>query len=221
MADVLPGYTYNPDTQRYRDASSGKFVSRANINDLLREQVQSAESRLHDIATAYHEGRIAPASFVDIVRTEIKRLEIQQVALAKGGFDRLDYGDFGRVGGSLRGQYAKIIGTAQDVADGKVSLPQLLNRMNGYVGEGRKLYYQTLRDNAPKPSEGMATIERRILGDANHCQDCIDYYNQGYQLAGVLPRPGEDCKCQSHCRCSIVSRDVPSDELDRWIGAKN
>lgn len=218
--EILSGYTYNPDTQRYRDAATGKFVSRSAIVDLLREQVQSAESRLHDLATAYYEGRISAASFVDITRTEVKRLELQNVALGKGGFDRLDFADFGRVGGSLRNQYAKIIGTAQDVADGKVSLPQLLNRMNGYVGEGRKLYFATLRDNAPRASEGMTTIERRILGNADHCEDCLSYYNQGYQPVGVLPNPGEACQCATHCRCSITIREVPTSEVSDWIGTK-
>lgn len=219
--DILPGYVYNPDTARYRDSSSGKFVGRSAINDLLRTQVQGAESRLHDLATAYHENRISAASFVDMVRTESRRLELQNVALAKGGFDRLDFSDFGRVGASLRAQYAQIAGTAQDVADGKVSLPQLLNRMNAYAGEGRRLYFQTQRENAPQTAEGMTTIERRLLGNADHCPDCLDYYSQGWQPVGVLPSPGDSCQCRNNCRCSMTSREVPTSELDNWIGTKN
>lgn len=221
MADILPGYLYEPATSRYRSAQSGKFVSRADITDLLREQVQSAEARLHDIATAYHEGKISSTSFVDLLRTEQRRLTLQNIALAKGGFDRLDQRSYGKAGASLRQQYAKIIGTAQDVVDGKVSLPQLLNRIDGYVGEGRRLYFETERENKPEAPEDMTTIERRQLGNADHCDDCISYYEQGWQVAGVLPSPGNACKCQSHCRCGLISRNVPTLELGDWIGSKS
>lgn len=221
MADVLPGYTYEPDTARYRNAQTGRFVSRSDINGLLRTTVQEAEDRLGNIATAFHEGRIAPASFAEQMRTELRRLELQNVALGKGGFDQLNFSDYGKVGNSLRQQYQAIAGTVQDVVDGKVSLPQLLNRIDGHVGEARRLYYETERNNRPPAPEGMTTVERRLLdSQANHCADCPGYYDQGWQPAGVLPSPGEACACRGHCRCSMEQRDVPTAELDQWIGTR-
>jgi len=219
MADVLPGFGF--DNGRYRDAQTGRFVSRSSINNLLRTEVQSAENRYHELATALHEGRISPASWVEQMRTEQRRLTLQQQALAKGGFAQLDNRDFGKAGASLRQQYAKIVGTAQDVAEGKISLPQLLNRVDGYVGESRRLYHDTLRENMPNAPDGMTTIERRRLDPgAMSCSDCIDYYDRGWQPAGVLPGPGTQCRCGSHCRCDIISQDVPTAELDQWIGTR-
>jgi len=220
-SDPLPGYTYNPDTQRYRNLNTGRFVARREITNLLDAQVSSAESRLHELATAYHEGRIAPSVWVEQMRTEVRRLEIQQISLAKGGFDQLSQRDFGRAGASLREQYARIIGTAQDVQDGKVTLPQLLNRIDGYVGEGRKLYYQTQRDNAGTGDADMTTIARRRLDPAAaHCPQCPEYYDRGWVMAGEVVAPGESCQCGSHCRCSVDYRDVPTSELGDWLGSK-
>jgi hypothetical protein len=222
MADVLVGYIWDKALSRYRNADNQRFVSRVDINNLLRTTIQGAESRLADLATAYYEGSISPATFVEQMRTEVRRNELQNIALAIGGIGLLTAALFGVAGNSLRNTYAKIIGTAQDVADGKVSLPQLLNRVDGYVGEGRRLYYQTARENAPGTPEGMTTIERRILATGSEsCQDCIDYYEQGWQIAGMLPTPGNLCQCRDHCRCGIMSRDVPTAELDSWLGTKN
>lgn len=218
--DPLPGYAWLSDAQRYRNLTTGRFVARRDITSLLDAQVSSAENRLHELATAYHEGRIAPSVWVEQMRTEVRRLELQQISLAKGGFDQLSQRDYGRAGASLRDQYARIIGTAQDVADGKVTLPQLLNRIDGYVGEGRKLYYQTQRDNAQTGNaDGMTTIARRRLDPAAaHCIDCPEYYARGWVLASEVVAPGESCQCDSHCRCTVDYRDVPTSELDSWLG---
>lgn len=219
MADVLPGFSYAADSGRFRNLNTGRFVSRGDINGLLTEQVQTAESRMRDLATAFHEGRIAPASFVDLASTEIKRLALQNEALAKGGFDRLNFSDYGRAGATLRDTYQRIIGSAQDVADGKVTLPQLLNRMDSYVGEGRKLYYETQRQNAPVAPEGMTTLYRRILdAAAQHCASCVSYYDAGWQTSYVSP--GDQCECKGNCRCTVTQRDVPTSELSDWIGTK-
>lgn len=219
--DILPGFAFDPDRQRYWNLANGRFVSRSDINTLLRTEVQSAEARLRNLATAYHEGKIAPASFAEQMRTEVRRLALQNVALAAGGFDSISQSQYGRAGASLRDTYARIAGTTQDVVDGKVSLAQLLNRVDGYVGEARRLYYETSRDNQPQSPDGMTTIERRTLASGGEsCDDCLNFYQMGWQLAGTLPSPSIDCKCGSHCRCDLVSRDVSTDELDQWIGSK-
>lgn len=218
---VLPGYTWNIDSSRYHNTQSGRFVSRDEINNLLRTEIQSAESRFRDLATAFHEKRISPTSFVEQMRTEQRRLTLQQISLGKGGFNQLSFSDYGRAGASLRDTYSKITGTAQDVVDGKISLSQLLNRVDGYAGEARGLYYKTTRGNVPVTPDGMISIERRTLGDSQHCEDCLRYYEMGWQVAGtVLPVPSVDCQCGSHCRCGLERRDVPADELDSWLGTK-
>lgn len=219
MADILPGYLFA--NGRYRNESTGRFVSRADINGLLESQIQSAESRLQGLATAFYEGKIAPAVFVEQVCTEERRLALQNSALAKGGFDRLGFADYGRAGQMLRGEYQRIIGTAADVQAGTVTLPQLLNRMTRYVGDARVLYFQTQRTIPRQTAEGMSLIEKRNLSpEAESCSDCINYYDQGWQLYATLPGPGEACKCQGNCRCSKTEREVPTADLAEWLGTR-
>jgi hypothetical protein len=214
MADILPGYLFS--NGRYRNESTGRFVSRADINGLLDSQIQSAESRLQGLATAFYEGKIAPAVFVEQVCSEERRLALQNSALAKGGFDRLDYG---RAGQMLRGEYQRIIGTARDVQDGKISLPQLLQRMKSYAGDARVLYFQTKRNQPRQAAEGMTRIQRRMLAaDAQHCAECEQYYSDGWTLDAVSP--GEACSCRGNCRCSLIEREVPTADLAEWLGSR-
>jgi hypothetical protein len=219
MADVLPGFLFT--NGRYRNESTGRFVSRADINGLLDSQIQSAESRLQGLATAFYEGKLAPAIFVEQVSSEERRLALQNSALAKGGFDRLGFADYGRAGQMLRGEYQRIIGTARDVQDGKISLPQLLQRMTSYAGDARVLYFQTQRNQPRQAAEGMTLIQRRLLAaDAQHCADCENYYGEGWQPIGNLPAPGEACRCRGNCRCSLIEREVPTSDLAEWLGSR-
>lgn len=219
MADILPGYVFA--NGRYRNQDTGRFVSRANINGLLDSQIQGAENRLQDLATAFYEGKIAPAVFVEQVSSEERRLALQNSALAKGGFDRLTFSDYGRAGQMLRGEYQRIIGTARDVQAGTVTLPQLLQRMTRYAGDARVLYFQTQRTIPRQTAEGMTLIEKRNLSaEAQSCSDCIGYYDQGWQLYGTLPGPGEACKCGGSCRCGKTEREVPTADLASWLGTR-
>lgn len=220
MADILPGYIWHKDLNRYRDMSSGRFVSRQSINEILTAQTSEAEARLGAIATAYYEGRISPASFAEQLRTETRRNALQNMALAKGGFDQLTQADYGRAGQALRGQYAQIVGTAIDVTIAAVTIGQLLNRMAGYAGEARRLYYVTLQETMHSSSADMVTIARRVLGDAQHCADCLMYYERGWQLLTDAVPPSVACQCTTHCRCSLLIREVPRAELDQWLGTK-
>jgi hypothetical protein len=153
------------------------------------------------------------------MRDEVKNLHLQNIALAKGGWDRLTQQDYGRVGAAVKAIYPKIAGSAADVQAGTVSLPQLQARVGDYAGSGRRLYYQAEREGQPAAPEGMTTLERRNLDPAaQHCGDCLDYAARGWQPVGTLPVPGQACRCGSRCRCSIEYRQVQADEASAIIG---
>lgn len=216
MPNLIPGYTYAGG--RYRSNETGRFVSRERITALLEERVSGNEERMAQLTAAYRAGEIAPAVWAVQMREEVKAAHLQQIALAKGGWDRLTQQDYGRVGAAVKAIYPKIAGSAADVQAGTVSEAQLRTRLTDYAGSARRLYYQAEREQRPA-AEGMVSLERRYLDpSAQHCEDCLDYAARGWQPAGSLPVPGQDCECGGHCRCSIVYRDVPAEEAGRMIG---
>jgi hypothetical protein len=106
---------------------------------------------------------------------------------------------------------------AGEIQQGTVSLPQALNRVNGYVGNARVQFWEAERERR-QADPGQAIVELRVLGVAEHCQDCVDYYDRGWCAAGQLPVPGVDSECSTHCRCTMEHRQVPAAELGDWLG---
>jgi hypothetical protein len=53
-------------------------------------------------------------------------------------------------------------------------------------------------------------MERRVLGVAEHCSDCVEYAARGWQPIGELPELG-DSRCISNCRCHFIYRTADGD----------
>lgn len=61
-------------------------------------------------------------------------------------------------------------------------------------------------------TQGFVTAERRFLGFAEHCQDCINEAAKKWQLPGTLREIG-DSQCLSNCRCHFEYKTEPQTEL--------
>lgn len=220
MPDLLPGYTWDRRVARFRSTTRGHFVSRNRIIELLEQQVSGTERRLGDIVTAMHEGNLSPSFGQSLMRDELRRAHLQQAALGAGGFDRLSFREFGRVGRSLRDDYERLTNLANDIQEGRVTLPQALNRVRGYAGDARLQFFEAERDarRQAASSGGVALLVIRDLGAAEHCPSCVDYYQMGWQPD--LPPPGTQSECGSHCRCGMRYREVPITEAGEFIGTR-
>ncbi len=208
--EILQSYTWNRETARYRNTSSGKFVARRDIVSLLQTQTDSAEHRLGEMVTALHEGRIDSSTWQVTMRDELRRLGSQNMALGIGGWDRASFAQWGRLGGYLQADYQRMTDLAQGIAAGEVTLPQALNRVSGYVISARRNYFEADRD--AMAASGGQFEERRTLGTAEHCDDCIDLAAQSWQPMGELPIPGEGTICGSHCACDMERREVTAND---------
>lgn len=217
MADVLPGFEYSQGASRYRDQSTGRFVARADIMDLLETQTNGLERRVGALTQAMHEGSLAPGYWADQVRTELRRAHLQERALGAGGFDRLTQSDYGSVGRKLRDDYQRIANLAQGIQDGTVTLPQAMTRIQGYAGNARLEFYEAQRQRMAA-NIGETVMMIRDLGAAEHCVSCVEYYGQGW--AYNLPNPGEASECGTHCRCDLRLRTVASDRVAELIGTR-
>lgn len=205
--EILPSYTWSVDVARYRSTETGRFVARRDIMGLLETQTNSAERRLGELTTAYHEGRMSASTWQVTMRDELRRLHSQNMALGLGGWDRATPQSWGRVGGYLQADYTRMAQLAQDIADGKATLPQALSRVNGYVVSARRNFFEADRDAMRR--SGRRWEERRRLGNAEHCATCLDLVAQGWQPMGVLPIPGDgSTECGSWDKCTMERREV-------------
>lgn len=163
MPDILPSYHFDTRTSRYHSSETGRFVGRRTIVSLLESRVDGAAARYVELTTAFYEGRLSPAAWVEQMQTEQRRLTLQNEALGRGGWDRLGAKQYGRAGRDLRDQYAKIAGTARDIVGGKITLAQALARVNEYAGAARVHFWQAERETVQRSSSNMIVIWRRFL----------------------------------------------------------
>lgn len=218
MPDMLPGYTYDRRSGRYRNLRTGRWVAQRQITGLLASAVQAGEETVLALTTAYQDGELAPAVYLAAMRMELRRLHSQNRALGRGGWAQMGALDWLTVGNGLRGEMDRLCAFAQEIAAGSVTLPQALNRARMYVGTARVQYWQAAMDRTPGP--GMVAITKRDLGVAEHCPSCLDYHALGWRPAGELPAPGVMSECMSNCRCSMEWREVPAREADQWINTR-
>lgn len=207
MADILRGYTYSRSVGRYRDTATGRFVGRARILTLLESQVDRAEARLANIVQGLANGELAPGYAQTMMRDELRRLNLQNAALGKGGMDRLTAQDYGRVGRQLRDSYQRMTNLVRDVQSGQANLSQAMNRLSGYVLEARHQFFAAEREAARQTDRRFE--ERRILNAKESCVDCIGYARLGWQPLGTLPLPGTGgTRCGKYCRCTLERREI-------------
>lgn len=211
MADILPGFLWERNTARYRDTSNGRFVARTRINSLMEQQVATSEQRMAQIVQGVADKSIAPSIAQEAMRDEMRRLVLANNALGKGGLEQLTFRDYGRAGQQLRDTYARITNLVDGVERGEVTIPQAMNRIQGYVSEARQQYFAAQRDATL--ATGRQIEERRVLNAKESCNGCITYAAMGWQPAGTLPLPGEgDTQCGVHCLCSLEQREVQQEE---------
>lgn len=218
MADILPGYSFDSRVGRYRDTARGQFVARSRIVRLLDVQIHSVEQRLGNIVSAMADKSLSPGVGQTLMRDELRRLSLQNAALGKGGFDKLDFRDYGRVGRQLRENYPRVANLAQGLANGTVTLDQAMNRIRGYAGDARVLFFETERETLR--ATGRTFEQRRRLNPAEHCQDCVRYASMSWRPMGELPPPGMDSRCNRFCRCTMETREVTPDMVRQRQAAR-
>lgn len=225
----LAGYSWDPMAGQYRSDRTGRLVSRQRILELLERSTQQDERDQHAGLEALFLGLLALSVWYARAGAILKRQHLRSAALAAGGWGQLDVDDLAAVADTLGVELGYLARLGQQIADGEVTERQATNRMNMYVGHGRQQYFTVERGRllagvavAQRLRPGTTILERRRLDPtAKNCPDCIRYQDQGWQLVGALPLPTEQSVCDGNCRCTLQRREVPTDEVGRWVGHRS
>jgi len=203
----LPGFAWDGRVSRYRDLSTGKFVSRQTIIDLLRNVTDNTAARLGELARMAAKGDIPPAVFQRAAMAELKALHLASAALGAGGWDKLTAADYGRVGGILRSEYRYLNRFVYDIAAGKLTPEQAAARAALYAGKGYSQYWaaeRTRREEAAVQRGKVLYARWLTVRDNRVCNDCAALEALGWQPAVTFPNPGDGhTACLGNCRCSL------------------
>lgn len=209
-AIASPFWSWDSKSGRYRDRSTGRFLSQQNLERLQGRHIALIKKDIDAIADLLLRRQISLETWQEATVKSLKTLHLHQMVLARGGMKQVTASDYLAVGRQLRSEYSYLKQFAIDVNRGyslndkgqQVPMTEMRfkARLSLYARSGRVSYEQGKQEVAK--SQGKPFMQR-FLGIAHHCDDCLRYAAMGVQPTGTLPLPTQRCRCRSHCKCFV------------------
>lgn len=209
---LTSAYRWNEVAGRYVNAS-GQFVRFADVRDALDVVTEASGQRMHSLTQQLVDQQVSLAEWQLGMMEEIKVAHTAAAASARGGWAQMSASDWGAAGRMIREQYDYLRNFAREIASGKQALDgRVLVRADLYADAARGTF-EEMRRRYERLMDGMEE-EARALGEADHCDGCIEQAGLGWQPFGVLAPIGSQ-QCVTRCHCRFVYRKLGPD--GQWI----
>lgn len=204
-------YKWESSVRRYRDRSTGRFLSRKAIADLTVLRISQITQDLHKLSDSLLSQEITLKQWQEQFANQLKILHTQQFLLGVGGESEIKEFDFKTISDELVNQFQYLQNFASDLTKGKVSQAQFKNRVGMYAKASKVSFFAG--EVAAARNSGLDGAIR-ILGDAEHCIDCPKYAALGAVRLSEIVLPQQRCECRVNCKCSLqfVKMNLNSDD---------
>lgn len=210
-------YYYIVSRGLYATQGAVEIVKDTELRSVLSSLVDDGGARMMGVTRPFDAGVIYPSIWYYTTRTILRRLHMQAGMLATSA-ER--FGSWAKMDAMLSSEYEYLHGMMEDMMAGSVSAEQAMARSVRYTHLAWSNFWDEWSDdfteNAPP---GLVAIYRRILQPAEHCDDCIEYADMGWQYPGALPPPGVGSKCGQSCKCYMVRRYVTGDAANDIVSS--
>jgi hypothetical protein len=198
---LTSAYNFDNRAQRWRDSATGKFLSNDSVFEEMFRHSDATHSTLEALTRSLYSGDISLSQWQIAVASELKDAHLAQSMFAVGGRANMGFAEFGRVGQTLREQYGFLSQFADDIASGKVSLQQALNRI-GMYGDGATQSYWA------EYIEASTGLIDWVLGSEKSCGKCpIIAAGSPYRKETLPSIPCDgSTPCLTRCKCTIHRR---------------
>lgn len=196
-------FYWSESAQRFVDRATGRFLSTLVVNSAVDTVIGKARDHMVEVTQKLQTGDLTLAQWQTQMVDEMKLLLVGASAIGRGGWAQMSQADWGWTGQQLRQQYAYLRNFAHDIATGKQPMDgRLLNRAGMYAD-----YARAIERNMQVRTAVLIgrSEERNLLGQADHCQDCVEETAMGWVPIGTLTLIGGR-QCGSRCHCVIQTR---------------
>lgn len=200
----MAAYTWDAKAARYKDAA-GRFVPKAAVLAAADQAIAGAKLEIEAQCSRLQSGGASLADWQTGMAAIIRSLHCGLAAAGKGGWASMGPADWGRVGLITRNQYQYLARFAAQIQAGEIDIQSgaLAYRARLYADAGRQTFEQAAR-LAAQDAPTLQT-ERNVLGEADHCEDCLAATAAGSVPIGTLTPPGAR-QCRMFCRCHLEYR---------------
>jgi hypothetical protein len=195
-----PDYSYDPSLRKYRNTKTGRFLSQQQIKGLIARRIASANTELQLIGDRLLSDKISLQDWQLQTAGILKTIHSQTFLLGVGGQKNIVFDDYLILARKLKEQYKYFRNFAIACKQG-ISPLQFRNRLGQYLKATKGTYYLGFRESAKRSG---ATHGYRILGDAEHCKECLQYASLGNIPIDEIVLPTEKCSCMIECKCNVV-----------------
>lgn len=206
-------YSYDASSLRYRSPTTGRFISKKQIDSALDKYRVTQSQQMRAVAQQYINKQISRRDAEMAIAKSIKNLWNTELVAGKGGIQNVAANDWLMVARELKQQYymgqsdktGKSYGLRQlfDAYErGEKSPNQLLNSMDSYASASKKAYWMANQQMAYKSNQ-YTQCYRTLGATHNSCSECLSYASLGLQPIGRLPLPCQRCSCHFNCKCTI------------------
>jgi len=193
------GWAWDKKVGRYRDQETGRFLPVDQVRKWANESIAASEDAASQLAKMAADGSLRASEINTTFRESIKGEYIRQYLVGIGGEGRMTQADWGSIGGMLKEQYGHLDDFVKEIAAGNLTEAQIRVRMDMYINSAREAYERAqlkVAKNTDKKEESW------MLGQSEHCDDCLAYADEGWQPLGHFPSPGAGkTVCLTNCQC--------------------
>lgn len=207
----MASYRYDDRSGRFRDSTTGHYVSERQVRDGVDAAVSLASEHMGTLSADFRAGTLNAAQFLDGMLSEIKAVQIASALAAYGGREQMTSSRWGTVGQLVRQQYAYARQMVADVLDGKQRMNGRLDaRARQYANSGRTTYENIRRREMAQA--GMA-FEWNVLHADESCPECLQQADLGPVPIGTLVPIGSRI-CRSACKCTLAFSATRGEAVD-------
>jgi hypothetical protein len=217
-----PAFVYVRDEGHYVETATGGILAWLALRRVLDGVISSSADLIKEATRNLIAGNIDLAQWQAIMMDAIKSGHITAAALAAGGYAELLYGIemhentivpqaaiVRNTETEVKRQYGFLAGFLAVLAAG--TFIRAVSRAILYPNAARGWFHQVERFS--KQLQGYEE-ERRVLGIAEHCDDCPKLAGFWAPI-GTLPPLG-DSECTTHCKCHFRYRERMADGTWRY-----
>ena len=207
---TTPQFRWDDDVLHFVISINGRTVPNTIVRSELDRITRASSLRMKALAESLRTGGISLAEWQTAMMGEIKSVHLAAGAFEQGGWQQMASRDFGRVGRVVRDEYDFLRNFANQIASGQQPLDGTLgSRAALYGQQGRHTFYEFGRATAV--SRGFDE-ERSVLGQADHCEGCVDEDAAGWRPVGEMIPIGERV-CKANCHCAVQWRNSQTGEV--------
>lgn len=195
-----PTFKWEPQTRRYRNKQTGRFISKEAVYTLTASRIELAKSDLGTLGQLLLDERINLKSWQQQTAETLKILHTQQYLLGVGGQKSIQKSDYLEIGRELKNQYAYLRNFAIDLTQGKMTPAQFKARLEMYADAAKVSYFKGEKSAAVRAG---FTHAKRILGIVEHCEDCPQIAALGIVKIEDVIYPTQHCSCRIRCKCRL------------------